>query len=77
MTSRPALTEREMARLPALMGASGWAVAMALVDVAIYADEAAAIDASFAHRGRWRRAWFLALSAPESPRTVFAQGARP
>lgn len=43
---------------------AGAAINVALLDVAMHADEALVIDANFEHRGRHLPAWFLAFPEP-------------
>jgi chemotaxis protein CheC len=54
---------------------AGAAISLALVDVAMYADEAVVIDAYFEHRGRHLPAWFLAFPDPERLRAALDLGA--
>ena len=56
---------------------AGALIDLALVDVAMYADEAIVINASFEHQGRRMPAWFLAFPDPERLRAVLGAGGRP
>jgi chemotaxis protein CheC len=51
---------------------AGAAINVALLEVAMYADEALVIDANFEHRGRHLPAWFLAFPEPNQLRTLLA-----
>ena len=51
---------------------AGAAINVALLEVAMYADEALVIDANFEHKGRHLPAWFLAFPEPNQLRELLA-----
>ncbi len=53
---------------------AGAAISLALVEVAMYADEVIVIDAGFLHQGRHLPAWFLAFPEPAHLAAVLARG---
>jgi chemotaxis protein CheC len=53
---------------------AGAVISLALVEVAMYADEVIVIDAGFIHQGRHLPAWFLAFPDPSHLATVLARG---
>lgn len=54
---------------------AGAAIDTALVEVAMFADEAVVIDATFAYQGRKLPAWFLAFPEPGQLRAALGEGA--
>jgi chemotaxis protein CheC len=53
---------------------AGAAISLALLEVAMYADEVIVIDAGFLHQGRHLPAWFLAFPEPSHLAAVLARG---
>ncbi len=53
---------------------AGAAISLALLEVAMYADEVIVIDAGFLHQGRHLPAWFLAFPEPSHLAAVLAGG---
>jgi chemotaxis protein CheC len=54
---------------------AGAAINLALLEVAMFADEAVVIDANFEHKGRHVPAWFMAFPDPDCLSTILSQGA--